>query len=83
MIGDNGPGIDAVYHEQIFGLFRRLHGREVPGIGLGLASCRKIVEKHGGRIWVESVPGEGARFFFTLRAADELSSNRSTQAPTC
>jgi PAS domain S-box-containing protein len=70
MIRDNGPGIDSLYHDQIFGLFKRLHGREVPGIGLGLASCRKIIEKHGGRIWVESAPGEGARFFFTLKTAD-------------
>lgn len=67
-VKDNGLGIDARYHEQIFGLFTRLHGRRFSGIGLGLAYCKKIVEKHHGRIWVESASGEGATFFFTLPA---------------
>ena len=65
-IRDNGIGIDAAYHEQIFGVFKRLHGKDVPGTGIGLALAKRIVEKHGGRIWVESVVGDGATFYFTL-----------------
>lgn len=67
-VADNGMGIDAAYHDRIFGLFKRLHGRNIPGIGLGLAICRKIVERHGGAIWVESEAGHGATFRFTLPA---------------
>jgi signal transduction histidine kinase len=65
-VADNGQGFDAKYAEQIFLPFKRLHGREIPGSGIGLATCKRIVERLGGRIWVEAAEGKGATFYFAL-----------------
>jgi len=68
-IQDNGIGIAPEYHKQIFGVFKRLHGRTIPGTGIGLAICQRVVERYGGQIWVESQVNEGATFYLTLPTA--------------
>ena len=71
-VQDNGVGIDPEYHKQIFGVFKRLHSQQIPGTGIGLAICQRVVERNGGQIWVQSAgAGHGSTFYFTAPADAE------------
>jgi len=77
-VSDNGIGIEPKFHKEVFEPFKRLHSREVPGAGLGLAICQRVVDRYAGRIWVESNAGHGATFLFTVPDAADLPPKNST-----
>ncbi len=71
-VSDNGQGFNQQFADKIFGLFQRLHGRQVEGTGMGLSIAKKIIERHGGRIWAESTEGVGSTFYFSLPMSLEV-----------
>jgi len=80
-VSDNGRGFNQQFAERIFGLFQRLHGRDVEGTGIGLSIARKIVERHGGRIWADSEEGVGSTFYFSLPVSLEVSRAAPDEKP--
>jgi signal transduction histidine kinase len=81
-VRDNGVGIPPEYTQQIFKIFKRLHGQDYPGTGIGLAICQRIVETYGGRIWVEAGDEKGSRFYFTLPPAKNKTPAERTATET-